>query len=126
LEAQFDIQMPAKAHLPFNPVCHEARCSGTAVLLPGALPRRLPAIFGLRIWILLRLGIVGFFLLTALSSFGQTSPATLPNVSFATSGTVLALTQQDQSILIFITTVLMPGLMVFGGVMVWWRRRVFS
>jgi len=38
----------------------------------------------------------------------------------------LALTQQDQSILIFITTVLMPGLMVFGGVMVWWRRRVFS
>jgi len=28
--------------------------------------------------------------------------------------------------LIFITGVLMPGLMVFGGVMVWWRRRVFS
>jgi hypothetical protein len=38
----------------------------------------------------------------------------------------LALTQQDQSTLIFITTVLMPGLIVFGGVMVWWRRRVFS
>jgi ABC-type uncharacterized transport system involved in gliding motility auxiliary subunit len=38
----------------------------------------------------------------------------------------LALTQQDQSTLIFITGVLMPGLMVFGGVMVWWRRRVFS
>jgi len=38
----------------------------------------------------------------------------------------LALTRQDQSTLIFITGVLMPGLMVFGGVMVWWRRRVFS
>jgi ABC-type uncharacterized transport system involved in gliding motility auxiliary subunit len=38
----------------------------------------------------------------------------------------LALTQQDQSTLIFITGVLLPGLMVFGGVMVWWRRRVFS
>jgi hypothetical protein len=38
----------------------------------------------------------------------------------------LPLTQQDQSILIFITGVLLPGLMVFGGVMVWWRRRVFS
>jgi len=38
----------------------------------------------------------------------------------------LALTQQDQSTPIFITGVLMPGLMVFGGVMVWWRRRVFS
>ncbi len=38
----------------------------------------------------------------------------------------LALTQQDQSTLIFVTTVLMPALIVFGGVMVWWRRRVFS
>ncbi len=38
----------------------------------------------------------------------------------------LALSQQDQSILIFITSVLMPGLMVFGGVLAWWRRRVFS
>jgi ABC-type uncharacterized transport system involved in gliding motility auxiliary subunit len=38
----------------------------------------------------------------------------------------LALTQQDQSTIIFITTALMPGLIVFGGVMVWWRRRVFS
>ena len=38
----------------------------------------------------------------------------------------LPLTQQDQSALIFITGVLLPGLMVFGGVMVWWRRRVFS
>jgi ABC-type uncharacterized transport system involved in gliding motility auxiliary subunit len=38
----------------------------------------------------------------------------------------LALSQQDQSILIFITSVLMPGLMVFGGVVTWWRRRVFS
>ena len=38
----------------------------------------------------------------------------------------LPLTQQDQSTLIFITGVLMPGLMVFGGIMIWWRRRVFS
>ena len=38
----------------------------------------------------------------------------------------LPLTQQDQSTLIFITGVLMPGLMVFGGIMVWWRRRVSS
>jgi ABC-type uncharacterized transport system involved in gliding motility auxiliary subunit len=38
----------------------------------------------------------------------------------------LPLTQQDQSTLIFITGVLMPGLMVFGGIMAWWRRRVFS
>ncbi|OLC63670.1 MAG: hypothetical protein AUG06_07380 [Actinobacteria bacterium 13_1_20CM_2_65_11] len=37
----------------------------------------------------------------------------------------LALAQQDQSTLIFITSVLLPGLMVFGGVAVWWRRRVF-
>ncbi len=36
----------------------------------------------------------------------------------------LALTQQDQSILIFITSALMPGLVVFGGVLVWWRRRM--
>lgn len=38
----------------------------------------------------------------------------------------LALSQQDQSALIFITSVLLPGLMVFGGAVVWWRRRVFS
>ncbi len=38
----------------------------------------------------------------------------------------LPLTQQDQSTIIFITTALMPGLIVFGGVMVWWRRRVFG
>lgn len=37
----------------------------------------------------------------------------------------LALTQQDQSNLIFITAVLMPGLIVLAGVIVWWRRRVF-
>jgi ABC-type uncharacterized transport system involved in gliding motility auxiliary subunit len=37
----------------------------------------------------------------------------------------LSLTQQDQSVIIFITAFLMPGLIVFGGVMVWWRRRVF-
>ena len=38
----------------------------------------------------------------------------------------LALTQQDQSNLIFITAVLMPGLIVLAGVVVWWRRRVFA
>ena len=37
----------------------------------------------------------------------------------------LALTQQDQSNLIFVTMVLMPGLIVLAGVVVWWRRRVF-
>ncbi len=37
----------------------------------------------------------------------------------------IALTQQDQSTIIFITAVLMPGLIVFAGVVVWWRRRVF-
>ena len=36
----------------------------------------------------------------------------------------LTLTQQDQSTVIFITIFLMPGLIVFGGVMVWWRRRL--
>jgi ABC-2 type transport system permease protein len=36
----------------------------------------------------------------------------------------LTLTQQDQGTIIFITIFLMPGLMVFGGVMVWWRRRL--
>jgi ABC-type uncharacterized transport system involved in gliding motility auxiliary subunit len=38
----------------------------------------------------------------------------------------LVLSQQDQSTVIFITGVLMPGVVVLGGVMVWWRRRVFS
>ncbi len=38
----------------------------------------------------------------------------------------LALTQNDQSALIFITAVLLPGVMIIGGVAVWWRRRVFS
>jgi hypothetical protein len=38
----------------------------------------------------------------------------------------LPLTQQDQSTVIFVTGVVMPGLIVFGGVLVWWRRRVFS
>jgi len=37
----------------------------------------------------------------------------------------IALTQQDQSVLIFITAFLMPGLTIFGGIMVWWRRRIF-
>jgi ABC-type uncharacterized transport system involved in gliding motility auxiliary subunit len=36
----------------------------------------------------------------------------------------LTLTQQEQSTVIFITVFLMPGLIVFGGVMVWWRRRL--
>jgi ABC-type uncharacterized transport system involved in gliding motility auxiliary subunit len=36
----------------------------------------------------------------------------------------LSLTQQDQSTLIFITVFLMPGLIVFCGVLVWWRRRL--
>ena len=36
----------------------------------------------------------------------------------------LSLTQQDQSTLIFITIFLMPGLIVFCGVLVWWRRRL--
>ena len=35
----------------------------------------------------------------------------------------LALGRQDQSLLIFVTAVVMPGLMVVGGVAVWWRRR---
>ncbi len=36
----------------------------------------------------------------------------------------LTLTQQDQSTVIFITLFLMPGVIVFAGVMVWWRRRL--
>jgi ABC-2 type transport system permease protein len=35
----------------------------------------------------------------------------------------LTLTLQDQSTVIVITIFLMPGLIVFGGVMAWWRRR---
>jgi ABC-type uncharacterized transport system involved in gliding motility auxiliary subunit len=38
----------------------------------------------------------------------------------------LTLTQDQQSTLIFITAVLMPGLIAVGGVAVWWRRRVFA
>lgn len=37
----------------------------------------------------------------------------------------ITLTQDEQSTLIFITAVLMPGLVVLAGVVVWWRRRVF-
>lgn len=36
----------------------------------------------------------------------------------------LTLTQQDQSTVIFVTIFLMPGLIVFGGILVWWRRRL--
>jgi ABC-2 type transport system permease protein len=36
----------------------------------------------------------------------------------------LTLTQQDQGTIIFITIFLMPALIVFAGVMVWWRRRL--
>jgi hypothetical protein len=36
----------------------------------------------------------------------------------------LTLTRQDQSTIIFVTIFLMPGLTVFAGVMVWWRRRL--
>lgn len=35
----------------------------------------------------------------------------------------LTLTQQDQNILIFTTGLLLPALMVVGGLGVWWRRR---
>jgi gliding motility-associatede transport system auxiliary component len=38
----------------------------------------------------------------------------------------IVLTEQDQSNLIFITAVLMPGLIVIAGIAVWWRRRIFS
>jgi len=37
----------------------------------------------------------------------------------------LSLTQDQQSTLIFITAVLMPGVIAVAGVAVWWRRRVF-
>ena len=36
----------------------------------------------------------------------------------------LTLTQQEQSTVIFVTIFLMPGLVVFAGVLVWWRRRL--
>jgi ABC-2 type transport system permease protein len=36
----------------------------------------------------------------------------------------LTLTRQDQSTIIFVTIFLMPALIVFAGVMVWWRRRL--
>jgi ABC-2 type transport system permease protein len=35
----------------------------------------------------------------------------------------LNLSQRDQGTFIFITILLMPGLVVFGGAMLWWRRR---
>jgi ABC-type uncharacterized transport system involved in gliding motility auxiliary subunit len=38
----------------------------------------------------------------------------------------LTLTQDQQSTLIFITAVLMPGVIAVAGVAVWWRRRVFD
>ena len=36
----------------------------------------------------------------------------------------LTLTRQDQSTTIFVTIFLMPGLIIFAAVMVWWRRRL--
>jgi ABC-type uncharacterized transport system involved in gliding motility auxiliary subunit len=51
----------------------------------------------------------------ALISLPPKAPRALP----------LTLTQQEQSTVIFITIFLMPGLIVFAGVMVWWRRRLF-
>jgi ABC-type uncharacterized transport system involved in gliding motility auxiliary subunit len=36
----------------------------------------------------------------------------------------LTLTQQDQGTIIFITIFLMPAVIVFAGVVVWWRRRL--
>ena len=41
-------------------------------------------------------------------------------------GLPLALSQSDQSNLIFITAVLMPGIIVVAGIAVWWRRRIFN
>jgi len=38
----------------------------------------------------------------------------------------LSLTQDQESTIIFITAVLMPGVIVVGGIAVWWRRRVFE
>lgn len=38
----------------------------------------------------------------------------------------IVLTAQDQSNLIFITAVLMPGVIVVAGIAVWWRRRIFT
>ena len=38
----------------------------------------------------------------------------------------LSLTQDQQSTVIFITAVLMPGVIVVAGVAVWWRRRIFE
>ena len=35
----------------------------------------------------------------------------------------LALTQQEQGIVLFITILVMPGLIVLGAVIAWWRRR---
>jgi ABC-type uncharacterized transport system involved in gliding motility auxiliary subunit len=62
----------------------------------------------------------------ALGSFqwlaGQDSLISLPPK--AARSLPLTLTQQDQSTIVFITAFLMPGLIVFGGILVWWRRRV--
>ena len=41
-------------------------------------------------------------------------------------GLPLVLSQQDQSNMIFVTAVLMPGIIVIAGIAVWWRRRIFS
>jgi ABC-type uncharacterized transport system involved in gliding motility auxiliary subunit len=64
----------------------------------------------------------------ALGSFqwlaGQDSLISLPPK--AARSLPLTLTQQDQSTVIFVTAFLMPGLIVFGGIVVWWRRRVIG
>ena len=41
-------------------------------------------------------------------------------------GLPLVLSQQDQSNMIFVTAVLMPGIIVIAGIAVWWRRRIFN
>src|ERR1041385_5299139 len=87
--------MPAEPHLPVDPRWHTGPYDKAAVLIPGSPWRRLLAILGLPMNGLPGFGIVLFFLVTALRSFAQTSPATLPNVPFATTGNVLTLALQD-------------------------------
>ncbi len=55
---------------------------------------------------------------------GQDSLIALPPK--AARAPSLALTQSDESNLIFITIVLMPGVLIVAGIAVWWRRRIFT